>query len=291
MKGVSRGYLFGIGSALIFSLVSILGKIIMKNGVEPGVLIFWQYTGVLFVLSLYFLITKKSLKLESITLLPIAAMSILANLCFYTSMGYIGAGLATLLLYFASAITALFFFFTGIRGIKKLEWLAIILALLGSAFSLEIFNGFSLNLIGIGAGLLSALAYSLYGIGIDLKLKDENFMKINFYIALQGLVIISLFNFSKDVVPWAIEGRDILALVIIGLIAGVVPNYMSFHSIRLIGADKTSVVMSMELPATVILAFFILQERMGLVQALGIVLVLASVILLRSLEGPEGVED
>ena len=32
VEGVSRGYLFGIGSALIFSLVSILGKIIMKNG-------------------------------------------------------------------------------------------------------------------------------------------------------------------------------------------------------------------------------------------------------------------
>jgi drug/metabolite transporter (DMT)-like permease len=44
--------------------------------------------------------------------------------------------------------------------------------------------------------------------------------------------------------------------------------------------------MSMELPSTVLLAFFLLNEKLNFIQALGILLVLASVLLLRSQEEP-----
>ncbi len=286
MKSVSKGYAYGLASAIIYSAVSILGKLVMTRGVEPGVLIFWQYFGVIGLLSLYFFLGKKLPRIKSLTLPLIGLLSVLANLAFYFSMDYIGAGLATLILYFSSAITALFFFITGIRKISPWAWLAILLALVGSALSLEVFSGFNFDIRGVLLGLLASLIYSFYGLGLDLKLKDEDFLVINFYICLQGLVITSLLNFSKGHLAWAMPAKDILILIAIGLLGGVVPNFLNFLSIGLIGAEKTAVIMSVELPATVLMAFVFLSERLELFQTLGIVLVLVSVILLRYLERP-----
>lgn len=284
MRKVSSGYIYGLAAAIVFSAVSILGKVIMTRGVDPGILVFWQYLVVLVALGTYFYFRKISIRVKTPYTLLVGIFSIVANLSFYFAMNFAGAGLATLLLYSSSVFTALFFFLTGIRRIPLSGWLAIFLALVGSALTLEIFTGFRIHPFGVFLGLFAGLIYGLYGIVLDLKLPDENFLVINFFIALQGLVIISIFNFVRDVQPWSILPGEILALLFLGLIAGILPNYLSFSSIRLIGAEKTSVVMSMELPSTVLLAFFFLEEKMDLIQGLGILLVLASVLLLRSQE-------
>lgn len=283
--------MYGLASALTFSVVSILGKVIMTRGVDPGLVIFWQYFGVLVCLGIFFYIKKISMRLST-PFLPLAAlMSIGANACFYFAMNDAGAGLATLLLYSSSALIALFFFVTGLRSIPLSGWLAIALALLGSALTLEIFTGFRLHPRGVFLGVMAGLFYAAYGILLDLKLRKENFLLINFFIALQGILLISLFNFSRGLKPWDIYPAQILSLLFIGLLAGILPNYLSFASIRLIGSEKTSVVMSSELPATVLLAFFLLHEKMGLLQAVGIFLVLISVLLLKSHEEEQPCED
>lgn len=286
MRKVTSGYIYGVGSALVFSVVSILGKVVMTRGFDPGILIFWQYVAVLIALGTYFYFAKISLAIKTPYALIVGLFSIAANLSFYFAMNFAGAGLATLLLYSSSVFTALFFFLSGIRRIPPSGWLAIFLALLGSALTLELFTGFTIHPIGVFLGLFAGLVYGFYGIVLDLKLPNENFLVINFYIALQGLFVISLFNFTREVEPWNILSREVLVLLLLGLMAGILPNYLSFSSIRLIGAEKTSVVMSMELPSTVLLAFFFLEEKMGLLQGLGILLVLASVLLLRSQEEP-----
>ena len=260
MKKVSSGYMYGLGSALVFSSVSILGKVIMTRGVDPGIVVFWQYLVVLIALGTYFYLKKTPIGIKTPYTLLVGLFSIAANISFYFAMDLAGAGLATLLLYSSSVFTALFFFLSGIRRIPPSGWLAIFLAMVGSALTLEIFAGFSIHPLGVFLGLFAGLAYCFYGVVLDLKLAKENFLMINFFIAFQGLIIISIFNFTRDIQPWSILPQEILALLFLGLMAGILPNYLSFSSIRLIGTEKTSVVMSMELPSTVLLAFFLLNE-------------------------------
>ncbi|HZK09984.1 MAG TPA: DMT family transporter [Clostridia bacterium] len=286
MKKSSNGYILAIASALSFSLVSIVGKIIMTRGINPSILIFWQYTAVLIGLALYFYFAKVSIRIETPYILLGGLFSVAANFSFYTSMNLTGAGLATLFIYFSPVFIALFFSLSGIRQITSSGWLAILLALLGSALTLGIFSGIKIQVLGVIAGLFAGLFYASYNIALDLKLTKINFLIINFYVALQGLILISLFNFTQAIKPWAILPKEILAIVFLGLLGGVLPNFLNFASIRLIGSDKTSVIMSTELPATVLLAFFFLEEKMSLMQILGIVLVLASVLLLKSQEDP-----
>lgn len=285
MKSVSRGYLYGLASALIYSAVSILGKLVMTRGVDPGILIFWQYFGVLLVLAALFYKKRVSIRIKTPSLPLVGLLSVLSNLGFYYSMDYIGAGLSTLILYFSSAITALFFFISGLRKISPWAWLAIGLAIMGSALSLEVFQGLNFNVIGILLGVFASFAYAFYGLGLDLKLREENFLLINFYICLQGLIINGLINFFRGQLAWALPPGEIFILIALGLLAGLIPNFLSFASIGLIGAEKTTVIMSAELPATVLLAFLFLGETMSLYQSLGIILVLLSVILLRRFEG------
>jgi drug/metabolite transporter (DMT)-like permease len=59
------------------------------------------------------------------------------------------------------------------------------------------------------------------------------------------------------------------------------PVIFLYKGIRIVGADKASIVANAELPITIVLSFLVLEERMGPVQLFGILLIMCSIILLQ----------
>jgi drug/metabolite transporter (DMT)-like permease len=54
-----------------------------------------------------------------------------------------------------------------------------------------------------------------------------------------------------------------------------------YKGINLLGADKTSIIATSELPITIMMSFFVLGETMELVQLGGVLLVVCSIIILQ----------
>lgn len=282
----AKGYLFAASAALCFSLFAVLGKLFMTRGATPSIVLFWQYPATMLGISAYFLVRKipgfHVEKRKRPLYFLAALLAVGANLTFYHSMKYIGASLTTLLFYSYPVFTALFFSITGIRKISAFNWLAIGLALLGSSLTLEIFSGVgTIHPLGIGFGLLAGLFYCFYGVLLDLKLSNEIFHSINFFSCILGFFVINFLIFTGNENPFSLGLGETLGLIGIGLFSGLLPNYLNFKSITLIGTEKSSVVLSLELPSTLVLAYMLLGEKMKPFQLLGIVIVLSAIILLK----------
>lgn len=292
----AKGYFFAAAAAFSFSLFSVLGKFFMTRGATPNIVLFWQFLATMLGIGVYFWlrgIPGFRIEKNKIPLYLLAAILVLgANLTFYYAMYYIGASLTTLLFYSYPVFTAFFFWITGIRKISFFNWIAIGMALFGSALTLEVFSGVGvIHPFGIFLAIAAGFIYCLYGILLDLKLYDQNFHSINFYSCFVGFMVMIVMNSASGTNPFRLGIPETLDLIAIGFVVGLLPNYLNFLSITMIGAEKSSVVLSLELPCTLIIAFVLLGEKMKPLQLLGVAVVLLAIILLkmgdREVEGIE----
>ena len=81
-----------------------------------------------------------------------------------------------------------------------------------------------------------------------------------------------------------VPSESIVWLMLNAIFASVIPVYFAYHSLQLIGSDKFSVISTIELPMTLVMAFLLLNERLTPIQLIGMSLVVGSIILLRLLE-------
>jgi drug/metabolite transporter (DMT)-like permease len=86
------------------------------------------------------------------------------------------------------------------------------------------------------------------------------------------------FEFTPNLLIYACE---------LGVISGILPVVFLYKGISLLGADKASIVATTELPITIILSYFVLGEKMELVQLFGIVMIMFSIIILQKEESFE----
>jgi hypothetical protein len=67
----------------------------------------------------------------------------------------------------------------------------------------------------------------------------------------------------------------------LAVVSGILPVIFLYKGISMVGADKASIVATSELPITILMSFFVLGERMGLIQLAGIILIMCSIIILQ----------
>jgi drug/metabolite transporter (DMT)-like permease len=67
----------------------------------------------------------------------------------------------------------------------------------------------------------------------------------------------------------------------LAVVSGILPIIFIYKGIKLVGADKASIVATSELPLTILMSFLVLGERMNIVQLSGIALIICSIIILQ----------
>jgi len=72
-----------------------------------------------------------------------------------------------------------------------------------------------------------------------------------------------------------------LVAMSLSILSTVLPLLLYFHGAKLIGVGRASVISTVELPFTVLLAWLFLKETMTLRQVLGGILILAAILLLQ----------
>jgi drug/metabolite transporter (DMT)-like permease len=204
------------------------------------------------------------------------------SLFFYLAITKINVGMATMILFLYPAIVNIFFAFSGVRKIGKASIIALGMALFGSFMVLNIFGveAFSVSTIGIIFGIGSCLSYAFYNIFADLKLSSFSPVTISFYSAISAFItslIVSPSFFKFDInYSWELIGF----FIALAFVSGIFPTILMYKGIYYIGADKASIVASSELPMTIILAYFFLSEKMSILQISGVIMIVASVLLL-----------
>jgi drug/metabolite transporter (DMT)-like permease len=134
-----------------------------------------------------------------------------------------------------------------------------------------------LDILGLFYALLALIAYTAYlvcGRRVGRYLPS---MTSTGY----GAIVASIFWFSVQP-PWAIPAKTwspyhIILIVLVGIIGMAVPFALVVGGLRRVDAARVGIVGMLELPASGIIAYFLLGQRLDIGQILGCFLVLAGV--------------
>lgn len=282
------GYVYVLLAAFFFALIAVIGKTVINSGIKIFDLLVLQYTASFIFMLIYFVIAgirKLSLPKESLKAVLTQGLigSSSTTVLFYLALEKLNAGIASMLLFTHPVLVSIYFMATKTRRITRTSNLALLAAFFGSIMVINVFNiGIAgTPLIGFVFGIMSSCTYAFYNIYADVKLKDFEPLVIAFYTNLTTLAVSMILHPGFFRFEFLMTSELLIYIFELAVVSGILPVIFLYKGIKLIGADKASIVATSELPITILLSFLVLGERMGLVQLAGILLIMGSIIILQ----------
>ena len=289
LKEKKIGYFYSITSAFIYALQVVVAKTILGEGIPPLDLLLIQYTTCTIILGL-FLMTRRDRSLfylkrenwKNIIIQGIVGCA-LTSLLLYLAMQQINAGIASMLLYLCPVYVCIFFVLTGIRKIGLANKISVITAAVGAVLVLNLFGqeDMQLSVLGITLAALSGITYAFYGLFADLKLRKLPAEQMLFYMYFVATILFWVLNPDILVHPPQVENAAVWGRIVFLALLQVMPMALLNLGIRAIGSNRATIIATAELPFTLILAFFFLHETMSGIQILGILMIIASILILQ----------
>jgi len=302
---LTRGYSIALVSALVLSTTGILIRYLTQAQHMPAlVLAFWRDAFVTLTLLLALGLLRPGLLRTKRRHLPylLAYGLVLAgfNSVLTLSVALNGAAVATVLVYCSAAFTALLGWWL-LR--ERLDWaklLAVALCLMGCVLVSGAVGPAvgRAGLVGILTGVLSGLGYAAYSLmGRSAAQRGLNPWTTLFYTFGFAAVVLLLLN----LLPWkAIPGvalrlADLFWLgqspagwgALLLLAAGPTVVGFGLYNVSLahLPSSVANLIVTLEVPFTAVIAYFLLGERLNGMQIGGSLVILATVVLLRVYEG------
>jgi len=161
-------------------------------------------------------------------------------------------------------------------GSKKI--LAVIAILIGTAMATNLLNdSFVLDWRGIGWGILAAMSYTGTIYCSNTVSLEMHSLKRSLWMMIGGFIIVSAISLPYLVVEYRMEILLNWGLVL-ALFGTILPPLLYTAGMPEIDVGLGAIISSIELPAAVLMAYFLLNEKVEIMQWLGITLILLAVI-------------
>ncbi len=193
------------------------------------------------------------------------------------------AGVLSVVFYTAPAFVCMFFMITKIKPVSTVNKVAVLFTIAGCILALDVFGTplGELSVSGILLGVLAAVSSGTYTVLTDLKGREMSLLSITAGALTVNAVLAAVINpgmFLRIPTFTAAVAGLFLCQALVSKIMSIVTET---NGVMRIGAEKASVVLSLEVPFTLLVAFFTLQETMTPIQLAGVGLVIGSVLLLQ----------
>lgn len=129
------------------------------------------------------------------------------------------------------------------------------------------------------AALLTAIFWTITALAFESASKRLGSVSVNLLRLLLGFIFLSIFNliYRGNIFPSDASGENWLWLVISGLIGFVLGDLFLFKSYTIIGSRFAMLIMTLVPPVTAFFGWLILNERMELIQLLGMTLTFSGI--------------
>jgi len=208
----------------------------------------------------------------------------IASFLDFIGLQYITAGLERLILFSYPTMVVLMLAIFYKKRITPIVWIALLLTYIGIAIAfMDNVNVAQVTNLNKGASLVfgAAFAYAIYVVGsgeLVAKVGTFRFTSIGM-IAAASMIIIQhgithqwqLFDFHPNVY-WL--------SIFIAIFATVVPSFLVMEGIKRIGSANASIISSVGPISTIVLAYFLLDEKFGNIQMIGTLVVIAGVLII-----------
>jgi drug/metabolite transporter (DMT)-like permease len=284
-----RGYLLAFLSAALYGSIGIF----VKNGISekfgPIDLIMLQMLLSIFVLFVIFAFkSKKELKLsikQFKRLFILGGLSNTAILVFnYQSYKYLSIAVATVILYTYPALVAIASAVIFKVRVTSNKVIAIIGTFIGCLLIINITSPSvlaSLNGVGLVYAFLAAIAFAFFNLYAAKILNDTKPLVVAFYNSIFTFAVLLVFNFGFIYKLQYIKKDLLMNTSILAIFCGIIPSLLFYVALKDIGSIPVSIIGSLEIPIAGILACLVFGDTLSSIQIIGILISLASVILLR----------
>lgn len=259
-------------STLGFSVYPILGKLVFAGGASLATVLFVRFTlaAVTFWLITFWQEGFPRLSLKTWLVLwgmGGVAYSMMAGL-YISSVLFIPASLAALLLYAYPAIVAFLAVLTKQEGFSIFKFTGLVLSTLGLVLVLGVaLQG--INIIGVGLALGAAFVYGAYIIVGNKMLETVTPLVSSAVISTSAAVTYGIIGLPVGGATWHVAWPIWLGMVGIAFFCTIVAMLTFFQGIKRIGATTASIISTTEPVMTVILAVIIFNEQLTLIQGIG----------------------
>ena len=165
---------------------------------------------------------------------------------------------------------------------SKTKIIAVLIVLIGTVLATNILqNNIQIDWRGIVLGLLAAASFTTTMFTANRVATKISSAQRSLYMLLGGAVIVLFFALATQNTPF---NYDIFFKwgIILALFGTVIPPMLMNAGFPLTGIGLGSIVSALELPVSVLMAFFILNEKVITVQWIGIILIILAIIVMNS---------
>lgn len=301
-----RGYLYIAGATLLWGISATLGRgaftgQLLPRGrslkpIDPLILSQCRMTFSFLVL-FPILVIRRGLgrlrlprtDLQQLVLLGLFGVAA-SNYLYYLAIQKTNVATAIILQYSAPVMVLVFMVARGLQRATPKRVSAVGLAVVGSALAIGLggSSGLTLNAVGVAAALLAAVAFSYYNIvGHDIVARYDHWIVL-LYTALSAAVFWLVVNPPWKVVAAHYSGFEWAFLLMFSMVSALLPFSFYFAGLQYLEPTKAIVASCLEPVFSIVIAAVVLGESVRPVQAIGIIVVLAAIVVVQLPEADEG---
>ena len=288
LPGAWKGAVLYLVAAVLWSLNGSVSKTLLAGGIEVTRLSQFRVSAAFVVLAVVVSVINPRAwringwrELRLLALYGIGGLA-LTQLMYFLAIWLLPVGVALVLEFTAPFLVALWVRFVRGQSVPRLVWLGLGVAMAGLATIAEVWAGFSLNALGVAAGLGAALGFSVYFLAGEGALHASP-PRDSLSLSMWGFAFATLFwavaapwwdfpwhylQGESEVLPGAVTADWILALYMV--VGGtVLPFWLALAALRYLTAAQAAGIGMLEPVMASIVAFVILGELLSFWQILG----------------------
>lgn len=276
------GYFLIFLSATAFGLMPIFAIYAYDHQVSVNTLLFLRFSFASIIFFCYLFMKKRFVPISKRQLLTFFLLgSILYTLqssFYFSSIKYIPASLAALILYLYPIFVAILSFFVNKEQLTKFMIISMIISLIGILLVLGT-PANHVNVFGILLALGAAIIYSIYiivGGRVTLQVPP---LVTSAFIALFAAIAFLILGLITNTLHFHFSFVGWLSILCISIISSVISMATFFAGIKLIGPTKSAILSMVEPVITIIFSTILLHEHMKLLQIVGGAIVLMGTVL------------
>jgi len=204
----------------------------------------------------------------------------LTSIFYYLAVKYIPVSIGIVLLMQTVWMGVLLEMFLEKKLPSKIKIIAVFIVLIGTLMATNIIQtDTALDWRGIVLGLLAAASFTTTMFTANSIATEISSAQRSLYMLLGGAVIVFIFALATQNTPF---NFDIFYKwgILLALFGTVIPPMLMNAGFPHTGIGLGSIVSSLELPVSVMMAFFLLHEQVLLVQWMGILLIIFAIIIM-----------
>jgi DME family drug/metabolite transporter len=294
-----RGYAFIAGAAFLWGVAATLGRAAFIGRLLPSgqalqpidpLILSQSRTGISFLVLLPIVISRRgwrNLRLPAADFGRTVALGILgvaaSNYLYYLAIQKTNVATAIVLQYTAPVLVLLYMVARGLQRATAQRVVAVMLAVLGSGLAIGVVGagGFRLSPVGVAAALLAAVSFAFYNIAGHSILGRYDRWIVILYTTFSASAFWLLVNPPWKLVSAHYSGMQWGFLAVFAVVSMLAPFSLYFAGLQHLEPTRAIVVSCLEPVFSIVLAALVLGESVRPVQALGIAIVLAAIVIVQ----------